>query len=311
VADDRTRSWFLPAPTENDQRTEIDTGVPHIARIYNYWLGGKDNFAADRVAAELVIESYPDIRPGVRAQREFLVRAVRYLAEAGIRQFLDIGTGLPSANNTHEVAQAVAPESRVVYVDNDPIVLAHARALLASSPQGMTAYLDADLRDAGEILRAATRMLDLGEPVAVMLIGVLQCIPDSDDPAAIVRRLLDAVPPGSYLVIAHPASDIQAARMETAVTRMNTMMAQPVTLRPYAEVVRFFEGLKPVEPGLVQLHRWRAVPPDPGMELASYGGVAQKPLPGGIEQSARNRRQVQAIPGSGASSARTVPSIRP
>jgi hypothetical protein len=175
----------------------------------------------------------------------------------------------------------------------------------------MTAYLDADLRDTGEILRAATRMLDLGEPVAIMLIGVLQCIPDSDDPAAIVRRLLDAVPPGSYLVIAHPASDIQAARMETAVTRMNTMMAQPVTLRPYAEVVRFFEGLKPVEPGLVQLHRWRAVPPDPGMELASYAGVAQKPLPGGIEQSAGNRRQVQAIPGSGASSARTVPSIRP
>jgi SAM-dependent methyltransferase len=277
VADDRSRSWFLSAPTEDDKRTEIDTGVPHIARIYNYWLGGKDNFAADRAAAELVIESYPDIRAGVRAQREFLARAVRYLAEAGIRQFLDIGTGLPSASNTHEVAQEVAPECRVVYVDNDPIVLAHARALLASSPQGMTAYLDADLRDTAGILRVATRTLDFGEPIAVMLIGVLQCLPDSDDPAAIVRRLLDAVPPGSYLVIAHPASDIQAARMGTAATRMNTMMAQPVTLRPYPEVVRFFEGLEPVSPGLVQVHRWRAVPPDPGLELASYGAVARKP----------------------------------
>src|SRR5262249_29218118 len=142
-----------------------------------------------------------------------------------------------------------------------------------------TAYLDADLRDTGEILQAATRMLDFREPVAVMLIGVLQCIPDSDDPAAIVRRLLDAVPPGSYLVIAHPASDIQAARMETAARRRNTMTAQPIRLRRCAEVVRFFEGLAPVAPGLVQPHRWRAVPPDPGMELASYGGVARKPLP--------------------------------
>ena len=278
MADDQARSWFLPAPTEDNQRTEIDTGVPHIARIYNYWLGGKDNFAADRVAAELVIESYPDIRPGVRAQREFLVRAVRYLAEAGIRQFLDIGTGLPSANNTHEVAQGVAPESRVVYVDNDPIVLAHARALLASSPQGMTAYLDADLRDTGEILQAAARMLDFGEPVAVMLIGVLQCIADSDGPAAIVRRLLDAVPPGSYLVIAHPASDIHASQVSTATNRINPLMADPVTLRTHEQVSGFFDGLDLVEPGLVQLHRWRPGPegPVPDGDIANYGGIGRK-----------------------------------
>jgi hypothetical protein len=282
VADDQARSWFLPAPAEDGAADEdspgIDTGVAHIARVYNYWLDGKDNFAADREAAELVISSYPTIRASVRAQREFLARAVRYLAaEAGIRQFLDIGTGLPSASNTHEVAQKVAPESRVVYIDNDPIVLAHARALLASSPQGATAYLDADLRDTGEILKDAASTLDFGQPVAVMLLGILHCIPDADDPAAIVRRLLDAVPPGSYLVIAHPASDIHAAQTGKAATRVNAVMADPVTLRPYAEVARFFGGLDLVEPGLVQLHRWRAVPSDPDAEIANYGGVARKP----------------------------------
>ncbi len=278
MADNQARSWFLPAPAEDEQWAEIDTGAPHIARIYNYWLGGKDNFTADREAAELVISSYPTIRASVRAQREFLGRAVRYLAAgAGIRQVLDIGTGLPSANNTHEVAQEVAPESRVVYVDNDPIVLAHARALLASSPQGVTAYLDADLRDAGEILKAATSTLDFGEPVAVMLLGILHCIPDVDDPAGIVRRLLDAVPSGSYLVIAHPASDIHATQIGNAATRVNAVMAEPVTLRPHAEVARFFGGLDMVQPGLVQLHRWRAVPSDPGLEIANYGGVARKP----------------------------------
>ena len=282
MADDQARSWFLPAPAEDDAADGaspgIDTGVAHIARVYNYWLDGKDNFAADREAAELVISSYPTIRASVRAQREFLGRAVRYLAaEAGIRQFLDIGTGLPSANNTHEVAQKVAPESRVVYVDNDPIVLTHARALLASSPQGATAYLDADLRDTGGILKAAASTLDFGQPTAVMLLGILHCIPDADAPAAIVRRLLDAVPPGSYLVIAHPASDIHADQVGNATTRVNAVIAQPVTLRPHAEVARFFDGLDLVEPGLVQLHRWRAVPSDPGAELANYGGVARKP----------------------------------
>jgi hypothetical protein len=264
----------------DDLVAKVDTSVAHIARVYNYWLGGKDHFTADREAAELVVESYPAVLASVRAQREFLGRAVRYLtAEAGIRQFLDIGTGLPSANNTHEVAQSVAPESRIVYVDNDPIVLAHARALLTSSRRGATAYIDADIRDTGKILEAAEATLDLSKPVAVMLVGVLHCIPDSDDPAGIVARLMNAVPPGSYLVIAHPASDIHATQIGGAATRLNTVMAEPVTLRTHAEVLRFFLDLDLdlVDPGLVQVHRWRAEQADPATELANYGGLARKP----------------------------------
>jgi hypothetical protein len=244
----------------------------------NSHYSGKDNFAADREAAELVITSYPAVLASVRAQREFLGRAVSYLAvEAGIRQFLDVGTGLPSVGNTHEVAQQAVPQSRIVYVDNDPIVLAHARALLTSSPEGATAYLDADLRDTDAIINEAAATLDFNQPVAVLLIGVLHCIPDSDDPAGIVTRLLDAVPPGSYLVIAHPASDIHATQIGTAANQLNQVMAEPVTMRAHAEVTRFFDGLDLVEPGVVQLHRWRAVPADPRLELANYGGVARKP----------------------------------
>ena len=278
VTHERARQWFLPAPPEEQPRVDVDTGVAHIARVYNYWLGGKDNFAADREAAELVISAYPTILASVRAQRDFLGRSVEYLvAQAGVRQFLDIGTGLPTASNTHEVAQLVAPESRVVYVDNDPIVLAHARALLASNPQGSTAYLDADLRDTDEVLAAAAETLDFSQPIAVMLIGVLHCIPDGDDPAELVRRLLDAVPPGSYLAIAHPASDIHASQIGTATHRLNQVMADPVTMRSHGQVARFFDGLTLVEPGLVQVHRWRADPADPDAELANYGGVARKP----------------------------------
>ena len=277
VTEEQPATWFLPAPVDDQPQADVDTGVAHIARVYNYWLGGKDNFAADREAAEMVISSYPPILVSVRAQRAFLGRAVRYLAgEVGIRQFLDIGTGLPSAHNTHEVAQEVAPESRIVYVDNDPIVLAHARALLTSSPQGATTYLDADLRDTSAILREAAHTLDFSEPVAVMLLGILHCIPDSDDPAGIVKRLLDAVPPGSYLVIAHPASDIHATQIGRAATRANAVMAEPVTLRTHAEVAGFFAGWDLVPPGLVQVHRWRAVPDDAGDDLANYGGVARK-----------------------------------
>src|ERR1700761_373503 len=232
VADEQATQWFTSAAEEQQPQAEVDTGVAHIARVYNYWLGGKDNFTADREAAEVVISSYPTVLASVRAQREFLGRAVSYLAgEAGIRQFLDIGTGLPSASNTHEVAQQVAPQSRIVYVDNDPIVLAHARALLASSPQGATAYLDADLRDTGAILAEAATLLDFSEPIAVMLIGILHCVPDSDDPAGIVNRLLAVVPPGSYLVIAHPASDVHAGQIGTAANQLNRVMAEPVTLR--------------------------------------------------------------------------------
>ena len=259
---------------------ELDTGEPHIARVYNYWLGGTDNFAADRAAAEQVMASFPDITISVRAQRAFLGRAVRYLVtEAGLRQFLDLGTGLPSAANTHEVAQQVAPESRVVYVDNDPIVAAHARALLASRPEGATDYLDADVRDTAGVLRAAARTLDLSRPAAVLLLGVLHCIPDDDQPNAITGQLMAALAPGSYLVISHPASDVATEQMTRSTRDYNQQSPVRLTMRSHAQVSQFFAGLDLVPPGVVQLHRWRPAGTGPELdrELANYGGVGRKP----------------------------------
>jgi hypothetical protein len=250
-----------------------------MARVYDFWLDGKDNFAADQAVAERVAAAYPDIRAAVRAQREFLARAVRFLVtEAGIRQFLDIGTGLPSANNTHQVAQAAAPASRVVYVDNDPIVLSHAQFLLTSSPEGATAYIEADLRDTSAILERAADVLDFGQPVAVMLLGILQGIPDHEDPAAIIDRLMDAVPPGSYLAISQIAGDVATAEVAEGVQRYNEQASAPVAARTHAEVGRFFAGLDLVEPGVVQVHRWRAEAADRGgsRDLAIYAGVARK-----------------------------------
>jgi S-adenosyl methyltransferase len=279
VADNEPDGWLTSGP-DDGQRAEIDVSTAHIARVYNYWLGGKDNYAPDREAAARVIAAYPTILASVRAQREFLGRAVRYLAaEAGIRQFLDIGTGLPSADNTHEVAQQVAPEARIVYVDSDPIVLAHARALLTSSPEGATTYIEADLRDTGKILQQAAQLLDFSLPVAVMLVGVLHCIPDADDPAGIVERLLDPASPGSYLVVAHPASDIHPEQIGDAASRLNSVMDSGVTLRSHAEVSRFLAGVNMIDPGLVQLHRWRPGPagPVPAHELANYGAVGVRP----------------------------------
>ena len=201
----------------------FDARVAHPARVYDYWLGGKDNFEADRVAGEATIAAYPAIRASARANRAFLARTVRYLAaEIGIRQFLDIGTGLPTANNTHEVAQAVAPESRIVYVDNDPLVLSHARALLTSSPEGVTAYLDADLRDTDRILKLAADTLDFSRPVAIMLLAILHYIPDLDQAQQIVARLVSAVPSGSYLVISHAASDISPEAMAEMFRRITS-----------------------------------------------------------------------------------------
>ena len=194
---------------QSGQAPLFDPNVASIARIYDYWLGGKDNFKADREAGDLMIQQYPGIVQGVRMNRAFLGRAVHYLAaEAGIRQFLDIGTGLPSSNNTHEVAQRAAPGSRIVYVDNDPIVLNHAQALLTSTPEGACAYIDADIRDTAKIVKDAANVLDVSEPVAVCLIMILQFVPDDDDPWQIVRTLMDSVPSGSYLAVAHPASDV-------------------------------------------------------------------------------------------------------
>jgi trans-aconitate methyltransferase len=251
-----------------------------MARVYDFWLGGKDNYAADRAVAEQVAAAYPDIRDAVLAQRAFLARAVHFLVtEAGIRQFLDIGTGLPSANNTHQVAQRAAPQSRVVYVDNDPIVLAHARALLASSPEGATAYIDADLRATGTILKGAADLLDFGQPVGVMLLGILQGIPDQEEPGAIIARLMDAVPPGSYLAVTQIARDVAADEVAAGVQRYNEQAAVPVAARTHAEASRFFAGLDLVEPGVVQVHRWRPAPADPGSErnLAIYAGLGRKP----------------------------------
>jgi hypothetical protein len=251
-----------------------------MARVYDYWLGGKDNYAADRAVAEQVAAAYPDVREAVRAQRAFLARAVHFLAtEAGIRQFLDIGTGLPSANNTHQVAQRVVPESRVVYVDNDPIVLSHARALLASSPEGATAYIQADLRNTGTILEGAADLLDFGQPVAVMLLGIMQGIPDEDEPGAIIARLIDAVPSGSYLAVTQIARDIAVDEMAEGVQRYNQQAAFPVAARTHAEACQFFAGLDLLDPGVVQVHRWRPPAGDPGTDrnLAIYGGVGRKP----------------------------------
>jgi hypothetical protein len=261
----------------------FDTSVASIARIYDYWLGGKDNFKVDRDAAEAMIQQYPDIVAGVRMNRAFLGRAIHYLAaEVGIRQFLDIGTGLPSVNNTHEVAQRAAPGSRIVYVDNDPIVLSHAKALLTSTPEGACAYIDADIRNPGQILQEAAGTLDFSQPVAVCLIMILQFVPDEDDPWKITRALMDAVPAGSYLVIAHPASDVDqevAPALRQLSTRMGRTRALP---RSHPEVLRFFDGLEMVEPGLVQLHRWRSGTgvTDTGRNLAAYGGVGHKPPKG-------------------------------
>jgi SAM-dependent methyltransferase len=258
----------------------IDSTVPHIARVYDYWLGGKDNFAVDRETAEMVIAAFPDVLVSVRAQREFLGRAVRYLVtEVGIRQFLDIGTGLPAADNTHEVAQRMAPETRVVYVDNDPIVLSHARALLTSSPEGETAYISADFHEPEKIIAEAARTLDFSQPVGVMMLGLLHCVPDADDPASLVQRVLAEVAPGSYLVISHPARDISTSEMGSSMRAYNESSPVQLTPRSFAEVSRFFDGLELVEPGLVQLNTWRGADPEIGghRELANYGGVARKP----------------------------------
>jgi hypothetical protein len=260
------------------ERASFDTSVAHIARVYDYWLGGKDNFAADRAAAEQAIAAWPDIVLSVRANRAFLARVVRYLAgEAGIRQFLDIGTGIPATNNTHEVAQSVAPESRVVYVDNDPVVLAHARALLTSGPHGVTSYLDADLRDTTRVLSGATGTLDFSRPVAVMLMAILQHVDNAENPYGIVATLVRALPAGSYLALSHPASDIEAEAQGELAERLNETMAEKVTMRDRAQVTRFFDGLELVEPGLVRVPEWR-----PASELEArspaglWGGVGRK-----------------------------------
>ena len=257
---------------------DFDTSVPHVARVYDYWLGGKDNFAADRAMGERTLQAYPNLVYSVRANRAFLARTVRFLANQGIRQFLDIGTGIPTANNTHEVAQGAAPESRIVYVDNDPIVLSHATALLKSSPEGACAYLDADLRDPDTILAGAADTLDFGQPIAVMLIAVMHFVGDDAEASAIMNRLMAACVPGSYVAVSHAASDIDAEQMAEMLRRFNESSPAKMRMRDHAGVAGLFDGLELVEPGLIRAAEWR---PDTDLEAASpaalWGGVARKP----------------------------------
>lgn len=257
----------------------IRTDVAHNARVWNHWLGGKDNYPVDRAVGDHVTALFPSIGEVARADRAFLRRAVTHLtAEVGIRQFLDIGTGLPTAENTHEVAQGIAPDSRIVYVDNDPIVLAHARALLTSSPEGATSYLDADAHHPREIVRAVTGSLDLSRPVAVILLGILNFVLDTEQARAITRELMAAMPPGSHLVITHPTLELGGEGNVDAMAFWNENATPPITARSAVEIGSFLEGLEILEPGLVSCARWRteadfAQPP----VVAQYGAVARKP----------------------------------
>jgi len=261
-----------------DPKPKIDTSAPHSARVWNYWLGGKDHYPVDRTVGDQVMAMFPDITRLARADRAFLGRAVRYLAgEAGIRQFLDIGTGLPTANNTHQVAQAIAPESRIVYVDNDPLVLVHARALLTSTPEGACDYIDADLRDIGKILAEAAKTLDFTQPVALMMLGIVGQISNSDDPESIIKRLLDALPSGSYLTLSDGVNTSET--FNDAVRHYNENSANTYHPRSPEQITGFFAGLELVEPGVVLLPQWRpeASPfPDAG-EVPGMCGLGQKP----------------------------------
>jgi hypothetical protein len=262
----------------------LDTSVAHPARRYNYWLGGKDNFAADRQSGDQIAAAFPDIVTAVQENRRFLRRVVTYLAtECGIRQFLDIGTGLPTADNTHEVAQRIAPQARIVYVDNDPLVLAHARALLTSHRDGATAYIDADLRRPDDILAAPElhATLDLTQPVGLLLIAILHFIADYDNPHAIVARLMDAIPAGSYLALSHGTFDVLSEATIAQLTDADDASPTPFQPRSHTEVTRFLGGMKTVDPGVVSIADWRAdhepVPRPALQQVATYGAVAHRP----------------------------------
>ena len=258
---------------------EIDTSHPQSARIYNYWLRGKDNYPVDRAMGEQIEQLLPGIPEMARHQRAFLIRVVTFLAgEVGIRQFLDIGTGLPTADNTHEVAQRIAPESRIVYVDNDPVVLVHARALLTSSPQGVTQYVDADLRYPDKILAEASRTLDFTQPVAIMLLGVIHHLTDHEEAAAVVKRLVDAVASGSYLVVTQTTNQVTGAAMDEAVRQWNEASPTPIVIRTPEQIAGFFDGLELLEPGVVSTTQWRPDPAGPSPSpMDEFGAVGRKP----------------------------------
>jgi len=262
-----------------EEQTAIDVTVPHSARIWNYWLGGKDNYEVDRMAGDQFRQVFPAIADIARSSRLFLTRAIRFLAaDAGIRQFLDVGTGLPTEDNTHEVAQRIAPDARIVYADNDPLVLAHARALLTSTPEGVTAYIDADMRDPDTILDEAAETLDFTKPAALILNGVLGHLTDSDEARAIVRHLMAPLPAGSYLSLMDGTSSISGAPAQEAQEGYNESGALPYVLRSPEEIASFFEGLELVEPGVVSCTRWRPDPSasGPPAEVDAFGGVGRK-----------------------------------
>jgi hypothetical protein len=265
---------------ELPQTSKIDTTVPHSARIWNYWLGGKDNYAVDREAGDKYREQAPGVVDMARASRVFLTRAVRYVAtEEGIRQFLDIGTGLPTMDNTHNVAQRAAPESKIVYVDNDPLVLAHARGLLTNTtPEGVTMYVEADLRRPDVILVEAARTLDFSRPIALMLMGILGHIQDWEEAKSIVRRLLDGLCPGSFLLHYDGTYEVQGEALQQAQEEYDDTGAVPYVLREPAQLAELYEGLELVEPGQVSCLKWR---PEADVfepkEVDVYGAVARKP----------------------------------
>ncbi|GIH14175.1 SAM-dependent methyltransferase [Rugosimonospora africana] len=270
-----------PDPAATDPRTKIDTSVAHPARRYDYWLGGKDNFAADRESGDRIIAVFPTTRTAALENRRFMRRAVAHIAgQAGIRQFLDVGTGIPTSPNTHEIAQGIVPDARVVYVDNDPIVLAHARALLTSSAEGATAYIDADLYQPDSILNHPDLLqtLDLSQPVALMLVAVLHFVPDADNPRGLIEPLIDALAPGSYVVMSHMTHDFLSSEDAAAVNQV--VSSEALRARPKERFATFFDGLDLVEPGIVSASEWRAEdepqPRPSRSEVSCYGAVAVK-----------------------------------
>ncbi|MEU1040523.1 SAM-dependent methyltransferase [Streptomyces sp. NPDC005907] len=257
----------------------LNTSVAHNARVWNFWIGGKDHYEVDQRVGEQVASMFPVIREVARADREFLGRAVEFLtADLGMRQFLDIGTGLPTLDNTHDIAQRIAPESRIVYVDNDPIVLVHARSLLTSTPEGVTDYIDADVHDPDAIVRGGAATLDLGRPVAVMMLGILNFVLDTDTARDIVRRIMAAVPSGSCLALTHPTTDADLGGEGNveAMKFWNENATPPITARSREEIASFFDGLDLVTPGLVSCSQWRAGS-DTAPALPQFGAVAVKP----------------------------------
>jgi hypothetical protein len=274
MTEDLSRSFV---PDDGTEPPAIDVSVAHNARVWNYWLGGKDNFAVDREAGDRVLAMHPGIVEVARADRAFLSRVVRFLVrEAGIRQFLDIGTGLPTAENTHEVAQSTVPECRVVYVDNDPIVLAHARALLTGRLPGTTSYIDADVHEPPAIIQAASRTLDFGQPVAIMMLGILNFVLDTEQALDIVNQLLGAVPPGSYLAITHPTLELGGEGNAEAMRFWNEHAKPPIRARSGAEISLLLSGVELLDPGLVSCTLWRPDEAGRVRQVPHYGAVGEK-----------------------------------